>query len=133
MSKSKLLRFAIDYQGFQIKDSFIFKEVAIINVDSGVTFHIIVKAPYDFIFLAHEVQNYVVSLENYGYKIRWDDGFMRYDEVIPFIQKLLQNATHIFAKGYEKCKLISHICNTIVIDLESVSYTHLTLPTIYSV
>lgn len=112
------MKFIIEFEGFQLTNIFVFKEVSIINLSTKETFHFFLKSPFSRKCLFPQEQKVVQYCETFLHKIKWFAGNSRMKDLYLFLNTIPTDST-IYTKGKQKvallCKIISW-CN--IQDLE---------------
>ena len=111
-------KYIIDLQGFSHNQSYIVKELTVIDLYSQNVSHFLVKPPFDKSILSDGEQKSVSWLENYHHKIAWEDGMFDYDEVFADLRKIIRDADIIYVKGCEKTLFIRKITGKFTVDLD---------------
>ena len=127
-------KYIIDFQGFHCEnDSYIIKELTIIDLDRDYVLHHLVLPPFDVSLLNEKEQKQVYWLQKYYHKINWNDGQLEYNQLFATLRNAVKDASVIYVKGSERASFLRKVTSKFVIDLDKLDCPracHLPLPKI---
>lgn len=117
-------RFVVEFEGFNLSDRFVFKELVIFSLDKDeptVVRHFYIRPPFKKSKLKESDKNQVEFCERNLHRLKWNTGFHRMLQVFAFF-KCLPRKSLVYTKGDEKVKILDSIidnrCEVIDLDEE---------------
>lgn len=107
--------FVIDMQGFRgCNNTFIIKELAVVNVNENFHRHFILKPPFSFSTLSRELQCQAHWVYENHHGLKWEGGLTTFWEVKEYLLLNMKNTT-IYVKGTEKKKWLDDLLGNIAL------------------
>ncbi len=102
----------IELEGYWQRDisNLVVKEFCVVSIESNIFAHCLLKPPHDCV-TQHDPSSY--------HGIKWNDGFVHYEDGIQLLKHFVLTATAIYIKGDARCNFISNITRKEPINLES--------------
>ncbi|CAL8130461.1 unnamed protein product [Orchesella dallaii] len=115
------MKFVIDFEGFQLKNRFILKELAVADLNSMQIVHFFIRSPFGSINLSSSDLSVVRYCETFIHKIRWNAGKVAFKDTVEYLNSL-PNESVFYAKGKQKVNFLKSILSSSmeVQDLELV-------------
>lgn len=96
--------YVVDFQGFKTyNNTFIIKELVIVSVRTDCIVHCMVKSPR---VRTQGIEKQVNYLTRRFHKIRWEDGYVEFNDALKLLRETLTNADIVYVKGLERTKYI---------------------------
>lgn len=112
------MRYVIEFEGYPIKSSFVFKEVTAVNLETLEVLHFFIKSPFQRKNIQYHDQKIVRYCETFLHRIKWHAGRSYMKEFVDFIKRIPCDS-QLFTKGQQKVDLLSKYCTHCTIhDLE---------------
>lgn len=103
------MKCVIEFEGYNIKSRFVFKEIAIHNLKTRQLHHFFIKPPFSRCLLSKTDESVVRYCENHLHRIKWNSGSVHMASVFEFLKKLPSN-TILYTKGLEKVRILHKLC-----------------------
>lgn len=100
------MKFVIEFEGYQLKRRFVFKELVIYDLTSSTINHFFIKPPCPRELLTSSEEKTVRYCEAFLHKIKWHSGNTHLKDVIQFLNNLPE-ASIIYTKGRNKTNLLA--------------------------
>ncbi len=112
------MKYVIEFEGYHIKNSFVFKEVTAVNLETLEVIHLFIKSPFQRKKLQYNDRKVVRFCELFLHRIKWHAGRSYMKEFIDFI-KLIPSGSQLYTKGQQKVDLLRKYCSQCTVhDLE---------------
>lgn len=99
-------RIIIEFQGFNLKSKFCFKEVTVSEIGSKVFTHFFIKSFKNFCDLSLQDRKVVQYCERNLHRIYWSAGSQSFKQVHDYVNQLLKEGAVVYTKGAEKVKIL---------------------------
>ena len=96
----------VDIEGFQVKNKFYVKELAVFNLRDETTKQWIFRSPFPYNSIAVKDKKTVYHCEKYLHRIRWSRGYTEYNQLQPILSSFANSGDTIYVKGYQKTQYI---------------------------
>jgi len=115
--------YAVEFEGFFVKKSFVFKEICVRSVEDNITLiHFFIRSPYPFERLTRKERGIVKYCEENLHGIFWYAGHNQFKEVRHFIQETITSDDVVYTKGNQKVDILKRqlglACSVIDIEAE---------------
>lgn len=116
------MKYVIEFEGFSLPRSFVFKEIAILGIDNHESNHFFVKPPKKFEKLSDMEKRIVRYCESNMHQVYWFAGRDKFSNVLNYLSEILVDGSIVYTKGLQKQRILQKLmypCQ--VIDVESFS------------
>lgn len=97
----------VEFEAFQdVGNGFIIKELAAVDVESGLSRVVLFKPPFELTCLDQKSRRVAFWLERNRHGVSWEDGDVDYSELQKTIRDLCTSYSCVFTKGAEKARFL---------------------------
>ena len=113
----------IDIEGFQVKNKFYAKELAVVYLSDLHTAQWIFKSPFPYTEITDKDKSTVYYCEKHLHGIRWSRGHIDYNLLTPTVASVCKSGDIVYAKGRQKKEFLQRIVpeGVDVRDLEEIN------------
>lgn len=99
--------YVIEFEGFLVKKSFVFKEICVRSVENNLTtIHFFLRPPFPFDKLSRKDRGIVKYCEENLHGIYWYAGHDQFKETRYYLQDLITSEDIVYTKGNQKVDIL---------------------------